>query len=277
MKELKIIVCIKQVPDPEAPASAVEVDSTNMKIIIRGVPPVMNPPDEAALEAALQLKEKYGGKVTVLSVGETLSVLTLRKALAAGADELVLVQDIGLGELDSLSTSFVLYKAIEKIGGYDLVLTGRQAGDWNEGQVGLILSELLNVPAINLVKKIVIKESEVFAYKLTPFGYDVVKTALPVVIVVTHEFGELRYVPFMSLKKAREKPVKVWSAKDLNINPSNLARRKIVNLCKPSERRSCVFVDGKSSEEKGKNLALIVKEILKSSLDLFLFDSLAKA
>jgi electron transfer flavoprotein beta subunit len=263
MKELKMFVCIKQVPDPEAPASAVEVDSKQLQVRVRGVPPVMNPPDEAALEAALKLKEKYGGKIIVLSVGENLSVMTLRKALAAGADELILVQDTGLSELDSLSTSFVLQKAIEKIGEYDLVLTGRQASDWNEGQVGLVLSELLKVPAINLVKKIAISEGEITAFKLTPFGYEVVKTVMPAVIIVTHEFGELRYTPFIALQKAREKPVKVWSLKDLDIDTSTLGRRKIVNLYQPYRGRRCVFVEGSSSEEKGKNLALRIREILK--------------
>jgi electron transfer flavoprotein beta subunit len=262
-KELKMIVCIKQVPDPEAPASTIEVDSKQMQIRVRGVPPVMNPPDEAALEAALQLKEKYGGRITVLSVGENLSVPTLRKALAAGADELTLVQDPGLSDVDSLSTAFVLYKAIKRIGEYDLVLTGRQAGDWNEGQVGLILSELLKVPAINLVKKLAIEGSEITAYKVTPFGYEVVKTVIPAVLIVTHEFGELRYVPFIALQKAREKPVKIWGAKDLSIDPSNLTKRRIISLYEPSRERSCLFVDGKTSEEKGKNLALLIKEILK--------------
>jgi electron transfer flavoprotein beta subunit len=263
-KELKMIVCIKQVPDPEAPASTIEVDSKQMQIRVRGVPPVMNPPDEAALEAALQLKEKYGGRITVLSVGENLSVPTLRKALAAGADELTLVQDPGLSDVDSLSTAFVLYKAIKRIGEYDLVLTGRQAGDWNEGQVGLILSELLKVPAINLVKKLAIEGSEITAYKVTPFGYEVVKTVIPAVLIVTHEFGELRYVPFIALQKAREKPVKIWDAKDLSIDPSNLTKRRIVILYEPSRERSCFFVEGETLEEKGKNLALLIKEIQKS-------------
>ncbi|MEM2455009.1 MAG: electron transfer flavoprotein subunit beta/FixA family protein [Candidatus Bathyarchaeia archaeon] len=264
MRELKIIVCVKQVPDPEAPPSEVEVDNIQMKIITRGLPPVINPPDEVALEAALQIVEKHGGKITVLSVGDDLSIPVLRKALAAGAHELILIKDECLKDLDEYSTAFVLSKAIQKIGQYDLILTGREGADWNSGQVGLILSELLGIPAINLAKKIELSNGEVIVTKLAPGGLEIVKTIIPALITVTSEFGEPRYVSFTSLKSARTKPVLLWSAKDIDIDLSILRKRRVVSLFKPLRARKCTIVEGKTPEEISENLTKKLLEMLKT-------------
>ena len=102
------------------------------------------------MEAAVRLKEDLGGKITVLSLGKKVSDTVLRKTLAAGADELILLQDDQFDRLDSFSTATALADAVRKVGEYDLVLTGRQAGDWDSGQVGLILGELLGLPCISL-------------------------------------------------------------------------------------------------------------------------------
>jgi electron transfer flavoprotein beta subunit len=129
MKELQIIVCVKQVPDPEGPADSFKVDPEAKKVIPVGIPPVINPFDENALEAALRIKNQSNSKVTVLSMGEKLAQPVLRKALAAGADDLILLMDHHFKDLDSYSTAYVLSSAIRRIGAYDLILTGRQAGD----------------------------------------------------------------------------------------------------------------------------------------------------
>lgn len=264
MQELKIIVCAKQVPDPEAPTSEVEVDPTQMKIITRGLPPVINPPDETALEAALQLTEKHGGKITVLSVGENLSVPVLRKTLAAGAHELILVQNEGFGGLDEYSTAFILSKVIEKIGEYHLILTGRESADRGSGQVGLILSELLGIPAINWAKKIEISNEEVRVTKIVTGGSEIIKTSIPALITVSNEFGEMRYVSLTALKSARTKPIKFWSAKDLDIDLSTLRKMNIVSLFKPVRDRKCLFIQGKNPEEISKNLVTKLLEMLKN-------------
>ncbi|MCD6304880.1 MAG: electron transfer flavoprotein subunit beta/FixA family protein, partial [Deltaproteobacteria bacterium] len=129
MKEVRIIVCAKQIPDPEAPLSDVRVDAENKEVIV-DAPQVISPFDENALEAALRITEDLGGKITVLSLGKKLSDTVLRKVLAAGADELILLQDDAFDKLDSYSIALALADAIAKLGDYDLILTGRQGGDW---------------------------------------------------------------------------------------------------------------------------------------------------
>ena len=153
MKEIRIIVCAKQIPDPEAPFSNVTVNVEKKEVIV-DAPDVISPYDENALEAAIKIKEEVGGKITVLSMGRKVSDTVLRKTLAAGADALILIEDPAFERLDSNSVAYVLSRAIQKIGEYDLILTGRQAGDWDSGQVGLILAELLGIPAISLARSI---------------------------------------------------------------------------------------------------------------------------
>ena len=128
MSEINIIVCAKQIPDPEAPLSDVSVDAEKMEVIV-DAPQVISPFDENALEAAVQIKEDLGGQITVLSLGKKVSDTVLRKSLAAGADKLILLQDDAFDKLDSYSTATALAAAVKKVGSYDLILTGRQAGD----------------------------------------------------------------------------------------------------------------------------------------------------
>lgn len=242
-----------------------EVDHAEMKITTRGLPPVINPPDETALEAALQLTEKHGGKITVISVGDNLSVPVLRKALAAGAHELVLVQDEGFKDLDEYSTALVLSKAVQRTGEYDLILTGREGADWNSGQVGLILSEILGIPAVNLAKKIELSGKEIYVTKVALGSSEIVKTTIPALITVTNEFGEPRYVSLTALKSARTKPITFWNAKDIEVDPSTLKKRKIASLFKPVRERKCTFIEGKTLEEISKNLKLKLFEMLKNN------------
>ena len=152
MKELQIIVCAKEIPDPEAPLSDVSVDAEKIEVIV-DAPQVISPFDENALEAALRIKEDMDAKITVLSMGKKVSDTVLRKSLAAGADELILLQDDTFGKLDSHSVAHVLSDAIKKIGEYDLVLTGRQAGDWDAGQVAQGVAEMLGIPAATLSER----------------------------------------------------------------------------------------------------------------------------
>ena len=144
---LRIIVCIKQVLDPEAPSSTFRVDSETKRVIPpKGVPPVLNPFDENALEAALRIKDTQGAQITVISMGRNLAKPIVRKSLAAGADELILLEDDAFEDLDSYSTAYILAVAIKKNGQYDLVLCGREAADTDAGQVGSGIAEILGHP-----------------------------------------------------------------------------------------------------------------------------------
>jgi electron transfer flavoprotein beta subunit len=260
MRPLQIIVCIKQVPDPEGPADAFKIDSEVKKIIPVGIPPVINPFDENALEAALHIKDNYNGRVTAMSMGEKLAQPVLRKALAAGVDDLILLVDQRFKDLDSFSTAYVLSKAIRKIGPYDLILTGRQAGDWDFGVTGLIIAEMLQIPGVNLARKIEIRDDGIWVEKLMRDGYELVKTPMPALITVSSEIGELRYVSVRALQSVRAKPVTVYGAEDLDLDIQRLMTRQIHNLSPFQGQRECTYIEGDSDQQKGENLALKLRE-----------------
>lgn len=260
MKQLQIIVCVKQIPDPEGPADAFKVDSEAKKVIPVGIPPVINPFDENALEAALRIKNQFDAKVTVLSMGEKLAQPVLRKALAAGADDLILLMDQHFKDLDTYSNAYVLSEAIRKIGTYDLILTGRQAGDWDFGVTGLFIAEILQIPIINLARKVEIKDDCVFVEKLCDDGYEVVKAKMPLLVTVSSELGELRYISVRSLQAVSKKPIQVFNAVDLELDLQKLTYRTIYNLVAFHGERQCRFIEGESSQEKGENLAIWMKK-----------------
>jgi electron transfer flavoprotein beta subunit len=143
-----IIVCIKQVSDPEAPTSAYKIDADTQQVVLKGIPPVLFPFDENALEAALCIKDAHESKVTVISAGWSLARPVLMKSLAAGADELLLLEDTSFEGMDSYATAATLAGAISKLGQYDLILTGRQAADTNAGMVGSGIAEILGITSV---------------------------------------------------------------------------------------------------------------------------------
>ena len=160
---MDIVVCIKQVLDPEAPVSTFGVDREKKRVTQRGAAPVMNPFDENALEAALRIKDIHGGKITVVSIGHGLSKAILRKSLAVGADELILIEDEDYQELDSYVAAFILVEVIRKIGKFDLILMGREAADWGAGVVGCGVAELLKIPIIGIVRHLEVIDGKVRA------------------------------------------------------------------------------------------------------------------
>jgi electron transfer flavoprotein beta subunit len=261
VRTLKIIVCIKQVPDPEGPASAFQVESEAKKVVPVGIGPVINPFDENALEAALQIKDSVGAKVVAMSMIEKPLAPVLRKALAVGVDELIVLQDERFEDLDCYSTSYVLSSAIKKIGAYDLILVGRQAADWNFGQTGPLISEFLQVPCVSTVQRVRVDDGKVVAEKLKRRGYEIVRASMPALITLSSEIGDLRYASVNRLRDARQKPVTVWSSIDLKIDFHMLNVKKIYRLLPPASReRECIFIEGQSPHEKGERLALKLRQ-----------------
>jgi electron transfer flavoprotein beta subunit len=263
MKEVKIIVCAKQIPDPEAPFSNVTVNVEKKQVVV-DAPDVISPYDENALEAAIRIKEEVGGKITVLSMGRKVSDTVLRKTVAAGADALILLEDPAFERLESRSIAAVLSAAIKKIGEYDLILTGRQAGDWDSGQVGLILAEMLGIPSVSLARSIKIKDSGVVVEKLVPVGYEVVEAGLPALVTVSNEVGELRYVARTKMMALLRRPMTIpkWGTNQLGLSAETLKPVQLTELCPPPDmRRECVFLEGASPEEKAGKLATVFKEL----------------
>jgi electron transfer flavoprotein beta subunit len=261
MKAPTIIVCIKAVPDPEGTRAAFEIHSTEKKVVAVGIPPVINPYDENALEMAAALKDNWGGKIIAINMSEKALTPVLKKSLSVGTDELILLEDPLFKDLTSSSVAQVLSSAIKKIGNYDLILTGRQATDWDCGQTGLLLAEMLAIPGINLVQKVVLRDGAITVERLRRQGHEVLIASTPALLTVSSEAGDLRLPTLKTIQDAKKKPVTIWRAKDLEIEPSSLRTRNIVSLSPPADtKRNCAFIEGNSAYEKGENLALMLRK-----------------
>lgn len=258
---LNIIVCAKVVLDPEAPISTFRIDPEAKRAIpSKGVPPVLNPYDENCIEAALRIKESHPSKITVISMGKDLPKAVVKKSLAAGADELVLLEDDIFENLDGYATAYALAAAIKKSGEYDLILTGRQAADTNAGQVGSGIAEILAIPSVTVAQKVEVTDGKVRVERVVSDGYEAVELPLPCLVTVSHELGELRSPSIRELMAAQKKPLTTWNAQDLGVELSAMRRSRILELFMPEKEAKCQMVEGETEEEAGANLALKLRE-----------------
>jgi electron transfer flavoprotein beta subunit len=257
---LNIIVCVKVVTDPEAPTTTFKIDSEGKHVIpAPGVPPVLNPYDENALEAALRIKEVQPARITVISVGQTVPKAVIRKSLAVGADDLIVIEDEVLQETDSYITAFVLAAAMKKIGTFDLVLTGRMAADTNAGQVGQVIAELLGIPAITDARKIDVGDGQVRVERVRTDGYEVAISGLPCLVAVSHEMGNLRSATVKGLMAVQKRPFIAWKVAELAITlPARRSRSH--RLFIPAREVNCDIVPGETPEAAGANLAIKLRE-----------------
>ncbi|MFC2068043.1 electron transfer flavoprotein subunit beta/FixA family protein [Chloroflexota bacterium] len=258
----RIIVCMKQVLDPEAPSSSFQVDSEARRVIPpKGTPPVLNPFDENALEAALRIKDTQGVEITVISVGRNLARPVMKKSLAAGADELILLEDDTFEDLDSYSTAHILTAAIKKIGEYGLILCGRQAADTDAGQVGSGIAEILQIPSITVARSIEVSRGKVTVERLVSDGYEIIEAPMPVLVTASSEIGELRSLSVKEIISAQKKQITVWNAQDLGLDPFYMKRINLLKLFTPTRHEAkCQFMEGENPEEKANNLALHLQE-----------------
>ena len=252
---MNIVVCIKQVPDPEAPSSVYQADPDGRHIICRGAPPVISTYDENALEAALKIKDLQECKITALSLGHKLSKAVLRKTLAAGADELVLLDDSAFADLDGFATSASLAAAISKLGQCDLVLTGIQAADTNAGIAGIGIAELLGIPCVTNARAIEVKGNSILIEQALPDGWRRLELTLPAVITVNKSLGDLRSIPAAALMAAQKKPLTQWTAADLGINPAEHIKTRLLAVYIPHRKSIVEMISGADGSEKGTNLA----------------------
>jgi electron transfer flavoprotein beta subunit len=262
---LTIVVTAKQVLDPETPASALQIDHARKRMVAPPtVPPVVNGYDENAVEAALRIKDALGAanvKVTVLSVGKAFVMDVIKKPLSMGADELVLVQDEVCDALDAFGTARVLAAAIRQMGSVDLVLSGRQASDWDQAQVPLILAELLGLPCVHITRKVEIKDRSVVVERVLPDGAEVVRAPLPALVTVSSELGQPRYPTLRGIMASTRKQPVIRKVADLGLSPADLAPKvEVLDLYVPVRQRRCEFIPGETDEEKGRNLARRLRE-----------------
>jgi electron transfer flavoprotein beta subunit len=257
---MKIIVCIKQAADPEAPPDSFKVDASGRRVALAAnVPLVLDPYSEHALEAALKLKDTHGSYVTALSLGTDMPREVIKKPLAMGADELILLEDEAFADGDSWSTAYALAAAIKKTGGYDLILCGRQAADWGEGQVGLGIAEVLNLPGVTIARKIDIAGDKAQVERVTGDSYEVIETPLPSVVTVSNEIGEPRYPTIRGIMASKKKEPVIWKPADIDVLPAEVGtagrRSHLVHLFQPVHVVDCQIISGDTPEEAGINLA----------------------
>lgn len=210
---MKIVVCIKQVPD----TNEVKLDPVTGTLIRDGVPSIMNPDDKAGLEAALSIKDSVGAEVTVISMGPLQADAVLREALAMGADNAYLVSDRAFGGADTLATSTTLAAAIKKLE-YDLIITGRQAIDGDTAQVGPQISEHLGIPNVSYAEDIRVEDEFVIVKRQYEDRYHTIKVKMPCLITALGEMNQPRYMtPGGIFDAYREKEVVVWTRQDLEV------------------------------------------------------------
>ncbi len=261
---MNIIVCIKQIADPEAPSDSFRLDL--QKKIMACSPKVLrvvNPFDEQAVEAALRIKDKSGAKVTAIALGNALDRVVVKKPLFMGADELILLEDPAFADGDSWSTANALAAAIRKIGQFDLILFGRQAADWNAGQVGLGIAEALGLPSISFARKIEINDGLAHIERVTSNGYETIDARLPAVITVSNEIGQARYPAIQNIRVANKIQPVIWKPSDIGLEASEIGsagrRLKILKLYEPVQEGTCTIMQGDTPEEMAENLALTLR------------------
>jgi electron transfer flavoprotein alpha/beta subunit len=216
---LHIVVCIKQVPA----TLDVRVDPVTHNLIREGTESTINSFDAHALEEALRLCERFGGKVSVISMGPPQVKDALRKALAMGADEAYLLCDRALGGADTLATAYTLAKGIKRLlPPYDLILCGRHAVDADTGQVGPMLAEELGLPQVTMVKKLECDGKSAVAWRESAEGTAVWEVPLPAVITVGSEINTPRYPKPIGIMRAAKKPLTVWTAQDLDVDEDKI-------------------------------------------------------
>ncbi len=248
---MKIVVCIKQVPD-----SAAKVSVEGGRVTWGDAPLIINPWDEYAVEAALVQKEALGGEVTVISIGSESVKEVLKTALAMGCNDAILVSDPGLSDADSVSIARVLAAAIQKVGGVELAVFGRQAIDGDMGVTAAQTARILGWPVLSLVAKVQSLDSNsIKVERLVEEGRQIVQGKLPVVISISKDFGEPRYPSFMGIRKAQRAIIPVWNLSDLGM-AAPVPTVRWPEVMNPAARQvTTEMITGSSPQEIAEKLA----------------------
>lgn len=258
---MHIVVCLKQIIDPELPASQFKIDPESKRQPPDSHPLVISPYDENALEVALQLKDPGGGHVSVLSVGEPSAVSALRKGIAMGATEAALISDPALEGSDALGIAAALAGGIQKLGQADLVLCGCESGDWADRIVGPILAETLGIPCVTYVGRVEQKNGRMLAQRVVEEGHEIWEIAPPLLLtILSHESNVPRYPKVKDIMAASRKPIPTWTLGDIGLDASRVGkvvkRLEVQELTLPSRESRCEMLEGEPEEQVA---ALITK------------------
>ena len=258
---LKIAVCAKQVPDTEIPASQFVVDESAVAVVPpAGVQPIVNGFDMNAVEVALRLRDAgIQCEITVYSVGSDFVMDVMKKPLAIGADNLVLVDDDATGDLDAMGTARALRGAIDASGGADLILCGRQASDWDQSHVPLMLGELMVIPTVTLVRSVGMNGDELTLERVTSDGFQRLIAPLPVLLTITNEAGEARYANLRGIMAASRKQPTVYDLAAVGVVDAAPAL-KLTRLFVPETESKVEIIEGENDADSGRLLALRLHE-----------------
>ncbi|HSW57181.1 MAG TPA: electron transfer flavoprotein subunit beta/FixA family protein [Dehalococcoidales bacterium] len=246
-----IMVCMKQVLDPEAPLSLFKIDAAAKQAVLpKATPPVLSPFDENALEAALKIKDTQPATVSVISLGKKLVRTVVKAPLAAGADQLFLLEDEIFSDFDSCLTAASLAAAIRKIGAFDLILCGIQAADTNAGQVGTGIACLLGIPCITCARKVELNGDRIRVEKIMPDGFDVIDSALPAVVTTSYEAGTLREPGVEAFMSANKKPLTVWNAQQIGMDKSRSGPAAFLKMEQTAHNIKCEMLEGAGPAEQ---------------------------
>jgi electron transfer flavoprotein beta subunit len=261
---MKIIVCIKQVPD----TTNVKIDPETNTLIREGVESIINPFDVYAIEEGLRIKERLEKveEVVALTMGPPQAEAALREAISMGVDRGVLLSDRKVAGSDTWATSYALSKAIEKIGDYLLIICGKQAIDGDTAQVGPGISSWLDLPQATYVKNIEqISLDKAVVERMTEEGYDVLQLPLPALFTVVKEINEPRLPSLKGKMRAKSAEIEVYSAEDLGLDESyiglNGSPTRVVKIFTPPVREKGTIFEGDLDQNVGK-LAELIKDVL---------------
>lgn len=246
---MNVLVCIKQVPD----TTEVKIDKKTGTIVREGVPSVINPSDKHAIEEALVIQEKFGGKVTILTMGPPQSREALHEAIAMGADRAILLTDRKFAGADTLATSYTLAQAIKKLeddyGKFDLILCGSQSIDGDTAQTPIELAETLHIPQITYVTNLIIRDRIVRAIRNMDDGYEVIESEMPVLITILKEINTPRYPSIKGIVQSFQRgDIIEWTAADIHLDESKIglsgSATQVKKIFTPETKKQGIILEG---------------------------------
>lgn len=259
---MNIIVCIKQVPE----TTEVRINPETNTLMREGVKAIINPFDMYAIEEGVRLKERFGGKVSVITMGPPQADAALREAISMGADEGFLVCDRAFAGSDTWATSYTLAGAIKKVGAFDIIICGKQASDGDTAQVGPGISTHLNIPQVTYVKKVEEATDKMMRLeRMLEEGYEVIETPLPVLLTVVKEINEPRIPSLKGLMRAKSAKIIMLTQKELDLDPQQIglcgSPTQVVKIFTPPQRQGGQVLKGEIPDIASQLVELLRSEV----------------
>jgi len=247
---MNVVVCLKQVPG----TTDVKIDPETNNLIRQGIKNVINPFDTYALEEGVRIKERYGGKVIVISMGPPQAEEMLREAISLGADEAILLSDSAFAGADTWATAYTLATAINKLGQYDIIICGRQTFDGDTGQVGPELAEMLGVPLVAYVNRIEeMSDGQMRVQRMIDEGHEVIQAPLPAVITAIKDINVPRLPSLRSIAKSESAVIPVWNSQELGADPARVGLSgsftRVIKVFFPERTRQAEVFQGELEEQ----------------------------